>query len=326
MKKLKFFLGVALVATVLMVSCEKPINNATAIEIADNASLTQKVCADETQGSSSVSITTTGAWTSYITETTPLANAPARQKAPANAPDWVSISPDHGDAAGTYYIVIALDTNNTGEDRSAEITITCENQEVKISVSQLTVNTLQYDKGVVINGVKWATRNVDKQWYFTSKPEDYGMFYQWNSAIAWSTNDPLVNSNGTTTWNTSYSTSVKWESNNDPCPAGWRIPTYEEIQSLCDIEKVSSEWVNQNGVNGRKFIDKTTGAYIFIPAIGYRSSSDGILGYTDLGVYWGNTEYGGNGARSLYFSINEAKAGNHYGKASGLTIRPVAQD
>jgi hypothetical protein len=36
------------------------------------------------------------------------------------------------------------------------------------------------DLGVVINGVKWATRNVDAPGTFAESPQAAGMFYQWN--------------------------------------------------------------------------------------------------------------------------------------------------
>ena len=37
--------------------------------------------------------------------------------------------------------------------------------------------------GVVINGVRWATRNVDKPGTFAANPEDAGMLYQWNRKV-----------------------------------------------------------------------------------------------------------------------------------------------
>ena len=57
------------------------------------------------------------------------------------------------------------------------------------------------DEGVVINGVKWATRNVDKPGTFAANPENAGMLFQWNRRVGWSANDPMVNSNGDVTWN-----------------------------------------------------------------------------------------------------------------------------
>jgi len=36
-----------------------------------------------------------------------------------------------------------------------------------------------YDEGVIINGIKWATRNVAAHGKFVEKPEDYGAIFQW---------------------------------------------------------------------------------------------------------------------------------------------------
>lgn len=45
---------------------------------------------------------------------------------------------------------------------------------------------------VEINGVCWATRNVDAPGTFTQNPEDAGMLYQWNRKTAWNVTDSIV--------------------------------------------------------------------------------------------------------------------------------------
>jgi len=129
-------------------------------------------------------------------------------------------------------------------------------------------NPTAIEGGVVINGVVWAECNVDAPGTFAAKPEDAGMFYQWNRKIGWSAIDPLVNSIGGHTWDNSLPEgTAEWIATNDPSPAGWRIPTIEEVNSLFNSEKVTNEWTTHNGVNGRKFTDKTTGASILTSAI-----------------------------------------------------------
>ena len=56
--------------------------------------------------------------------------------------------------------------------------------------------SLVEDPGVLINGVRWATRNVDAPGTFTTAPENAGMLYQWNRRVGWSNSEPMVNSNG----------------------------------------------------------------------------------------------------------------------------------
>lgn len=86
---------------------------------------TQEVFADNTQGKEGVKFTTTGAWTSSIVATTK-----------ADTPDWVSIDPASGDKAGNYTINITLTPNYTGDNRKAEIKISCGGTTITITVEQ----------------------------------------------------------------------------------------------------------------------------------------------------------------------------------------------
>jgi len=142
------------------------------------------------------------------------------------------------------------------------------------------------EEDVIINGVKWATCNVDKPGTFAANPEDAGMFYQWNRKKAWAATGDV------TDWDNTTATGSAWEKANDPSPAGWRVPTLDEIRKLLDIDRVSSVWTTQNGTTGRKFIDKATGNTLFLPAAGYRFDNDGSLNSVRLGgYYWSGTEY-----------------------------------
>ena len=122
-----------------------------------------------------------------------------------------------------------------------------------------------FDEGVIINGVKWATRNVAEPGLFATDPEDAGMFYQWNRKKAWS---PACKATDMTDDFYNLTSGEFWEEANDPTPAGWRIPATSDFTKLCDKSKVNNEWVIVNGKNGRRFTDKETGNSIFLPAVG----------------------------------------------------------
>jgi uncharacterized protein (TIGR02145 family) len=180
------------------------------------------------------------------------------------------------------------------------------------------------DPGVVINGVKWATRNVDAPGLFVDTPQDAGMFYQWNRNIGWSATDPLVNSNGGTTWDATEPEGTEWEAANDPSPEGWRVPTKDEIETLLDASKVSSVWTTQDGVNGYLFTDKTTNATLFLPAAGCRHVNSGSL--TDVnwqGLYWSSTQDNAAAAYSVYV-YNGGAASQNGGRNWGFSVRPVS--
>ena len=143
-----------------------------------------------------------------------------------------------------------------------------------------TIDPALFDEGVEINGVIWATRNVGEFGKFAANETDPGMFYQWNRKTAYSATDPL-----TPAWNTA-AISAPFDPANDPCPDGWRRPTWQEAITLRDATKVDYAWEG----NGGRFKDKTTpDNAIFLPAAGYRSEVDGsLLNKGVYGNYWEN--------------------------------------
>ena len=140
---------------------------------------------------------------------------------------------------------------------------------------------------------------------FAAHPENAGMFYQWGKNVGWSTTNPLIASNGSTTWdNTSYKGEI-WTEENCPCPKGWRVPTEQELQKLVDA---GSNWTTKNGVRGRKFGKGSNS--IFLPAVGERGGSfdDGLREVGECGNYWSNTFFTTgslNFTSYLYFGKNK---------------------
>jgi len=185
------------------------------------------------------------------------------------------------------------------------------------------------DEGVVINGVKWATRNVDAPGTFAANAESSGMFYQWNRQVGWSTTDPVVNSNGGNTfdWDSSVPAGITWEKANDPSPSGWRVPTSAEIQSLLDTNKVVTELTTQNGITVRKFTDLETGNSLFFPAAGYRTIRGALQAPATIGYYWSSTQSNTNSSNAFFWSYGSvgARLDNNYERTRGLLVRAVSE-
>ena len=154
-------------------------------------------------------------------------------------------------------------------------------------------NSATTDVGVVINGVKWATRNVDAFGTFAATPESAGMFYQWNRKKAWSATEPgldiAIGADGG--WDETVPAGTTWEKVNDPCPKGWRVPTKEELQSLLDKSKVTNESTTQSGVTGNVFTDIATGNTLFMPAIGFRRDDGTLRNVGVASCYWSSTAH-----------------------------------
>ena len=94
------------------------------------------------------------------------------------------------------------------------------------------------DVGVVINGIRWATRNVDAPGTFAVSPIDLGMLYTWSIPLGWTLN-PLRNSRGDARhefWSANVLRSNihirVWSAYTDPCPSGWRLPEPLELRQL----------------------------------------------------------------------------------------------
>lgn len=154
-------------AVMLFASCSDKEDNSGdfgQIKVPDTRQLDQTVGADDTQASKGVTFSTEGAWTSSIAQTR------------ADAPTWITISPDHGDAAGTYTLKIALEPNTTTQTREARITITCGTSKIEIVVTQTGSGTPEDPDEPIIDPTpqsKWLVSRIDNH---VTEPDD-----QWSS-------------------------------------------------------------------------------------------------------------------------------------------------
>ena len=173
------------------------------------------------------------------------------------------------------------------------------------------------EEGVVINGVRWATRNVDAPGTFAPTPESLGKFFQWNRQKGWNTTDRYVEG-----WdNKSWEPVFEWEKENCPCPIGWRTPTLDELISLRNAG--GRVWGTLNGVNG-VFVGRAPNQ-IFIPAVGMRDEYDGTLRTEgNMGRFWGKEESAGiNVGTAIWFDDTSFVVGGHW-RLAGLSVRCVA--
>ena len=136
---------------------------------------------------------------------------------------------------------------------------TCDSTVYLYLIIDTTCNRACKNGGIRINGICWAECNVDKPGTFTASPEAWGMLYQWNRKKAWPATGDISD------WDDSHSEEMNWESANDPCPKGWRVPHKMELNRLLDDLKVKREYAQENGVDGSRFIDNVTGNTIFFP-------------------------------------------------------------
>ena len=157
-------------------------------------------------------------------------------------------------------------------------------------VSTLFASCSANDKGVEINGIRWATANVETPGSFAANPESAGGFFSFDEAQT-------------------------------ACPPGWRVPTLEEFQSL--IDAAAGEWTTVNGVNGRFF--GTAPHRIFLPALGFYGNQAHV-GVT--GWYWSSSHYDSayyaNIGWNLFFNSTMSEMFRR-NRAWGLKVRCVKE-
>ena len=117
----------------------------------------------------------------------------------------------------------------------------------------------------------------------------------------------------------------------DPCPEGWRVPTYAELNIL---KNRKSSWTTNDGQKGYWFsgaldikydVPVDEDAKVFFPAAGYRSSDDGNAYYRgDYGGYR-SSRPGNDVAYGLYFDSSGTYMGSNLGCASGSSVRCVQE-
>jgi uncharacterized protein (TIGR02145 family) len=127
-------------------------------------------------------------------------------------------------------------------------------------------------------------------------------------------------------WNTTDAPNGAWLNNikteNDPCPAGFRVPTEAQWRGVItnNTRVPVGTWggASTNYSCGLKF-----GSKLFLPAAGGRSHLNGSLVYRGhYGIYWSSTEYG---ARSWLLHFNDRTASTDGNERSGApSVRCIA--
>jgi uncharacterized protein (TIGR02145 family) len=212
---------------------------------------------------------------------------------------------------------------------------------------------INHGRGVDIDGVVWAPVNCG----YHETDYQYGKLYQWgrkygqgydpsvasvssivSGPVSLSVGQSSSNSNNFYTYSSDYDwiypqDDLLWytgggiihrKTDYDPCPNGWRIPTYKELDNLSSNY---SSWTTNGGQSGYWFsgsnVYSESGARVFFPAAGFRWGLDGYdYSQGEYGYYWSDRTR--DGAYSLSFSSSYTNM-NENNRANGYSVRCVQE-
>ena len=149
-------------------------------------------------------------------------------------------------------------------------------------------NNATSNRSVEINGVRWATSNVERPGRFARSPESAGGLFTFEEA-------------------------------QNACPHGWRLPTLEEFESL--LSAGVELWTARNDVNGGTF--GAAPNQLFLPTADFRNADGTFWGIGAEGYYW-SSERG----VFLYLSLRSGSSGVESGSdltLVGFSVRCVSE-
>ena len=112
----------------------------------------------------------------------------------------------------------------------------------------------------------------------------------------------------------------------DPCPAGWRVPTYAE---LCELIYHHSSWtIDKHDHNGYWFYGASsyteTSSQVFFPAAGVRVGYDGIANSRGDGArYWSSLQYSNSNYAFHVFFWDGCVSADYNSRTQGYSVRCV---
>jgi uncharacterized protein (TIGR02145 family) len=111
-----------------------------------------------------------------------------------------------------------------------------------------------------------------------------------------------------------------WKAENNPCPAGWRLPTYSEWQNV----RSKNTWPTASGwVPGKFNAVRRVGDYLYLPATGYRLGSDGSLkNRGNTGYHWSSSAHNSDMSKYVSF-VSNATTNDYIYRTYGFSVRCV---
>jgi hypothetical protein len=171
---------------------------------------------------------------------------------------------------------------------------------------------------------------------FTPSWELNGDYYQWGriAVAADGPTDAMTPNDGAVAgWNTAAAADGSWadapaaKTANDPCPAGFRVPSADQFQAVKDNNTDTRVGVSWTAGPNSYSTGINFGPALFLPAAGARSNTGGgLILRGSNGLYWSSTQVPTSGdAKSVSFGQFLFNSAAINGRALGGTVRCIAE-
>ena len=174
------------------------------------------------------------------------------------------------------------------------------------------------------SGLLWATCNIGAK-----EPWENGLYFSWGNVDGHAkesgydfgtSNDGVYASTPGGKLATDIPVDAKYDAARAKLGGSWRMPTTAEFWELRD--NCTSEWVTQNGVNGRMLTSNINGNSVFFPAVGFYYGT--ILNYEGMyGGYWLGSLHSQTAAYGFFFGSGYVYPNDLCSRFYGYPVRAV---
>ena len=171
------------------------------------------------------------------------------------------------------------------------------------------------------SGLLWCEHNVG-----ASRPEEVGLYFSWGNVTGhaegsgYNFDQTTYDATDGAALTGDISVGDQYDMAHHNMGGQWRLPRRTEFQELYD--NCDSEWIAQDGMNGRRFTSRANGNSIFFPAAGYYDGTT-LNSRGSNGLYWSSSYISATYAYSLNFNSSEVSPQNGSYRRNGFTVRAV---
>lgn len=228
---------------------------------------------------------------------------------------WLEVEPESG--SGNTTVTVSLSALDSDSDvRTASLTF-------RAGLSEA-VLTVQHGYAQKIGDHIWSKANVAEPGMFAESPDEPGLLYQYASRTGWPNNypdnEPWAGPAPDGYPTGARSTPATWAVENDPCPAGWRVPTSDEMTALVGTDSQTNFVWMEPAASGFEIPgvicgpDKTTASAatksnmagcVFVPCSGNRAWKTGVYQNANHVTMQTSTiaPYGNSGGNTCRFLV-----------------------